>query len=548
MLHIRYGLRTAAIRPTIWSRFKSNTPNPKSPKKTGENGEKTDEIPHDSPNSLASRQPQDLASTKPNNFTSPASPAPLNNDQITKFMKKNNKPYIPKLKHERVTYEYPGLPNQDDFTKQARDSTKKPINRYTRYIPHMLTAVVVVWAGYTVKVWFFPGEQGSNSKDLLSPEEFHPFVVTHKEEIDKDHFLVELTPKFDYWQYSFSPEKSLWNGDRIWSVEVKQPQIMVVRSYTPLPLYFMKSEYTWSGEKKPLLKVITPDAGSYDHGGVMTLYIKRYDDGEVSRYIVDRKIGEEIELRGPHTEYKFPFHPLQKLHERPTFMDIPSRVPPELYLEKIKLANKLPDYDNLTFYGGGTGIAPILQVLMSRNPYRGFVTVHYSARKSGEIKALERMMFFLEKLDRAKFITHYDDEKSYLNKKDILLPQPSNYVSPAKKEQKIQNLSELSPKEALELRKGILEGDGQEKEDSELEKKIEEWEKNMVRYNSAIQQARYTSKEPKKPSSLSLVCGPDGYINYVAGPVNKITGEQGSVSGLLGQKGWDNDNTFKLSN
>lgn len=58
--------------------------------------------------------------------SSPASPAPMDpNSGVSHYLKKDNKPYIPKLKHERLSYEYPGLPNQDDFTKHTNEKSQK---------------------------------------------------------------------------------------------------------------------------------------------------------------------------------------------------------------------------------------------------------------------------------------------------------------------------------------------------------------------------------------------------------------------------------------
>ena len=64
-------------------------------------------------------------------------------------------------------------------------------------------------------------------------------------------------------------------------------------------------------------------------------------------------------------------------------------------IETIKRINNLPDVDNLVFYAAGTGIAPILQLLLSRNPYLGHVDIHYSARSKGELgEGLQRFLFF----------------------------------------------------------------------------------------------------------------------------------------------------------
>lgn len=496
----------------------------------------------DETNQLSKKDSNDVSEYKVKSASSPAAPAPMNNKDVNSYMKRNNKPYLPKLKHERLAYDYPGLPNQDDFTKQAKQLKVKEVNRWRRYIPKILTGLFVAWGAYSVKVWYFDGEENSESKDLLNPEEFHKFIVTHKEQIDDDHYLIEVTPKYNHWQYSlFSnySQKSIWDGDKIWSVEIKQPQIMVVRSYTPLPLYFMKSEYTRSGEKKPLLKVITPGKEDYDRGGVMTFYIKKYDDGEVSKYIVNKKVGDELELRGPNTEFKFPYHPLKKFHDRPVFKDLPSKVEPEIYLDKIKSVNNIPDFDNLTFYCAGTGIAPALQLLMTRNPYRGFVDLHYSARKSGELGPLERFLFFLEKLDRVKVHTYYDNEGERIDSKSITKAQKPNFVSPMRQEMAAE-ASNFSPQEALKIRQKAFEEEEPHQESA--------FKGKIVMYDNAIEQAKVTSKQNKAPPALSLVCGPDGYVEYISGPLKRDMNEQGQIGGLLGKKNWDNSNTYKLNN
>lgn len=532
---IRYSVHNTAA-TLIWR-------NNYSQKKSGDdNPEKADEI--------AERKSEDI-SFPVKLTTSLSAPAPMSSDLgIEELMTKNKKPYIPKLKHERLTYDYPGLPNEDEFTKHS-NTTKKPkvVSRWTRHIPKILTAIVVLWGAYSVKVWFFQPEKGSDSKELLDPYEFHKFIITHKHQIDDDHYLIEMRPKFKNWQYSYYAHyenKSIWNGDRLWSVEIKQPQIMVLRAYTPLPLYFMKSERTRSGEKEPLLRVIDNDAEDYDKGGVMTLYIKKYGDGEVSRYIVNKKVGDEIDVRGPHVEYKFPFHPLNQLHQRPVFRDLPSKIEAESLLETIKKDNEVPDADNMTFYAAGTGIAPILQALFSKNPYRGFTTIHYSAKTLTELGSLERYLFFLEKLDRVKLVKHIDEQpRRILSKKDVQPPAARNYVSPMRQEiegsDSAQNSGEESPADALKLRMAILD---EPQQTSKSSKSVDDT--RAYRYENALQQAAVTSREKKADSALAIVCGPNGYVDHVAGGKRMSTNEQGPVSGLLGDKGWDNTNVFKL--
>lgn len=476
--------------------------------------------------------------------TSKAAPAPWTSEaSVSHLLRKNTKPYVPKLKHERLAYEYPGLPNQDEYTSKQKEP--KTTTRWSRYVPKILGALVLAWGAYTVKVWFYPpDEAGEDAQELLSPTVFHKFIVTHKEQIDDDHYLVEIQPKYNHWQYSYIlnyDTKSIWNGDRIWSVEIKHPDISVVRSYTPLPFYFMKSEYTRRGERKPLLRVVHNENVDYDMNGVMTLYVKRYGDGEVSRYITNKNIGDELELRGPYEEFKFPYHPGKKLHQRPIFKDLPSHVESEHLAERQRKLNKIPEYDNIDFYAAGTGIAPILQVLFSRNPYRGFVTVHYSAQKPGELQPFERYLFFLEKLDRAKIVYHYDSApKSALSERDIHKPGKPHFVTDKQK----QEVGKLSESEKLKYRLLLLEDELPKPQTQDLEE--HDLQDRGPRFENALQYAQATSKIYKDASSFAIVCGPQGYMEYVCGSKLLNTDEQGPIKGILAKKGWNPTNVFKL--
>lgn len=480
---------------------------------------------------------------------------------IEMLLKKDNKPYIPKMEYKRESFEYPGLPNEDEFTKYSNKVKKrKEISRWSRHIPKIITGVVVLWGMYVVKVWYIDADQDSDQNDLLSPLEFHKFIVTHKHKIDDDHYIVEVRPKSSHWQYSHFTHyksKTLWNGDKMWSVEIKQPQIMVVRSYTPLPLYFLKSSRTRSGAEEPLLKVIDNGEETADHNGVMLFYIKRYENGEVSRYILDRNIGDEIELRGPHIDYTFPFHPLKPLHTRPTFCDLPSKLEPETLLSGIKRQHNLPEYDTLDFYGAGTGIAPILQVLFSQNPYRGYVNVHYSAKTGSELGSLRRFLYFLEKVDRIRFIEHLDsDLKTVLTAKDIHIPEKFHFVS----QQRHEVLSEFEKntdsndqasetelsQDRLKKRFAMLEGSSSSDKKKPSRETTQSNDEPRVHYKNALAQASVTALEKKSNASLALVCGPDGFVEYVAGAKSLATVEQGPVGGLLESKGWNSTNVFKL--
>lgn len=99
--------------------------------------------------------------------------------------------------------------------------------------------------------------------------------------------------------------KEAWKKG-IWNVHFKQPQLQIVRAYTPLPPQDVKSE---------------------EDVGQLRFLIRNDVYGEVSSYLHRLPIGSQIELRGPNIEYEIS-----------------------------------PNVKQIVFFAGGTGIAPALQV------------------------------------------------------------------------------------------------------------------------------------------------------------------------------------------
>ena len=95
----------------------------------------------------------------------------------------------------------------------------------------------------------------------------------------------------------------------IWNVQFKQPQLQIVRAYTPLPP--LVTDSLDPDETETLRFLIRKDA----------------QGGEMSSYLHRLPVGSTIELRGPNVEY-----PIAK------------------------------DVKNVIFVAGGTGIAPAMQV------------------------------------------------------------------------------------------------------------------------------------------------------------------------------------------
>ncbi|KAB5595469.1 FAD-binding domain oxidoreductase [Ceratobasidium theobromae] len=108
----------------------------------------------------------------------------------------------------------------------------------------------------------------------------------------------------------------------IFSFFIKDSDIQVQRPYTPLD--------------------------GIDENGNMSFWIKRYFDGEVSRWLHNKNIGEELEVRGPVRTFDF----------------------------------KDGDYDEVIMISGGTGVTPFVQLLnhifAKRTPGSPSLKTHYT--------------------------------------------------------------------------------------------------------------------------------------------------------------------------
>jgi len=132
---------------------------------------------------------------------------------------------------------------------------------------------------------------------------FVPYSLAVKEPVSSTASIFHLAPK------EKSPNleiyKEAWEKG-VWNVHFKQPQLQILRAYTPLP---------------PLENATGPEK---EH---LRFLIRHDPHGEVSSYLHRLPIGAEIELQGPNLEYEI-----------------------------------TPDVRQVVFFAGGTGIAPALQV------------------------------------------------------------------------------------------------------------------------------------------------------------------------------------------
>ncbi|KAI9824792.1 MAG: mitochondrial peripheral inner membrane protein [Thelocarpon impressellum] len=134
-------------------------------------------------------------------------------------------------------------------------------------------------------------------KQTLDPTTFAPYALVARTPVSSTSSIFTLRPLH-------SPPAYSWDG--VWSVQFKQPQLQIARSYTPLP---------------PSL-LLSPAA----EDGDLRFLIRREHRGEVSSYLHRLPPGSTVEVRGPKSELAIP-----------------------------------GDVDEVLFLAGGTGIAPALQ-------------------------------------------------------------------------------------------------------------------------------------------------------------------------------------------
>lgn len=129
----------------------------------------------------------------------------------------------------------------------------------------------IVYAG--LGVYFFsirkPLVENTSDNALLWPTRFSPLTVTDSDECGPNSRLISIQILPD----DLPPSSDIRPTIPIWSVYVKDDDIQVERPYTPLE--------------------------GIDVLGRMSFWIKKYPQGEVGKWLHSKRVGDEIEVRGP---------------------------------------------------------------------------------------------------------------------------------------------------------------------------------------------------------------------------------------------------------
>ncbi|EIW62055.1 ferredoxin reductase-like C-terminal NADP-linked domain-containing protein [Trametes versicolor FP-101664 SS1] len=296
----------------------------------------------------------------------------------------------------------------------------------------------------------------TKKNSLLSPTHFTPVEITETEPCpDPNTRLMTLTvprqsiPSLN--ETAFQP---------IWSIYIKDDDIQVERPFTPLE--------------------------GMDSEGRMKFWIKRYERGEVGRWLHSKKVGDKIEIRGPLKTW-----PWQE-----------------------------GEWDEVVMISGGTGITPFYQLIhkellsqASPKSKTRFTLLH-SSRRPTELPPAELLRPLLaysqahpDKLNLRLFVDSSEG--------------PSHPAAPSST-LAVGRIGRAAIEDAM--------GAGSKS-----------WWRSLFGASSS---SRSLGNEAGK-KVMFLVCGPDPMVAAIAGPFGRNF-SQGDVGGALGELGYDKASVWKL--
>ncbi|AMD19162.1 HBR261Cp [Eremothecium sinecaudum] len=240
----------------------------------------------------------------------------------------------------------------------------------------------------------------------LSQDYFTKYRISYREDISDEHYMLELTPER-------AQKVNIWTSmgsHKLWSVEIKQPEIMVVRRYTPLPLEAVEETGSIEALKD-----------GHNGSGKLFFYIKQYDKGEVAKWLRRLPKNHVVEVRGPYIEYEFPKLDDEVKRNR-SFLWGETDSKPEVF--------KYQPFD-IAMFLAGTGIVTAFQLLLSEDPFKGKISVYYSCKCLEELGPLNRFLNLCTENNRLQMQAFESAKGTSLRSKFPLLlnevPSPFQY-------------------------------------------------------------------------------------------------------------------------
>ncbi|KAF6523716.1 hypothetical protein HZS61_012215 [Fusarium oxysporum f. sp. conglutinans] len=322
--------------------------------------------------------------------------------------------------------------------------------------------------------------------NTLNEITFVPYGITAREAISPTSFVITAVPRTPNPSLPYlNPSDNHWRYP-LWSVEFKQPEVQISRHYTPLPP----------------LSTEDPIDGS------LRFYIRTVGDGEMSNYLGRRQVGEDVFLRGPHVGFE--------------------------------LAERLGEHSRLVFLAGGTGVVPGIQAakaVLEANE-KSSVDLLWAVRKREEVQKSAP--------------PRQSSWKFWQEKKPTTLGTEVESPSPVTK--RLQDLK-MAYGDRLRIQV-VVDEEGTRFQDMDISNAIAASPGTVASFNAGcrfhdqamhVHASEFAVAEGPgcvcKPSegttpgkNLFIVSGPDGFIEYYAGPKIWLGGQQtqGPISGIAG--------------
>ncbi|KAL1306346.1 hypothetical protein AAFC00_005061 [Neodothiora populina] len=307
---------------------------------------------------------------------------------------------------------------------------------------------------------YFDSTGASSRSTSLNNSTFTPFRLVQKEKVSSTCSTFTLE------QQSATTDaiNDMWNSSKVgvWSIDIKQPQLQIARSYTPLP----------------------PVVEAPLQNNKLRLLVRKEHKGEMSNYIHNTPDQGTLELRGPAVEFELP-----------------------------------PNVERVVFLAGGTGIAPALQIAhaLQHSQTPAHVTVLWANRKREDCTGGKSDTNNTSSNMFTAWFRKNDDASSAAS---------SNAVVRQLDSLKLASLDNLTVHYFVD-------------EEGTFVKPKDVASKLQLQRQSRQEQdhSPHPSTTPSQGQNIIFVSGPEGFLNYWAGPKQWKDGReiQGPLAGVLSQ-------------
>jgi hypothetical protein len=306
----------------------------------------------------------------------------------------------------------------------------------------------------------------------LNPKDFTSYTLISKEPVSSTSSLFTLRPTATGPNTNIYAEA--WRKG-IWSVQIKQPQLQIARSYTPLP----PSE---------------SDDGSSAND--LRFLIRRDPHGELSGYLHKLPLNASLDLRGPQIEYEIP-----------------------------------EGVGEVLFLAGGTGIAPALQLVHT--------LLERESSLLGKLPNIRILWANRRREDALDLpVQKAQVRESWRSWLTGSVPAAETEMSTSEPDDNCRLTNQIKLLKAKYADRVDLKYFVDEEKSFIDESVLSKYVKRSVGTES-----KGTGQNGQR-SRLIVVSGPEGFVNYLAGPKKWSGGKecQGPLGGLIGglsREGWD---------